>query len=557
MSIHDGEILEVAVPGGGAVTAEVSGAVMGPPGARGPRGATGDPGGTTTVVFAFSERDPSELPEDGLIPAGWDDVRRPDAPLQVGLGQSVENRRDGYLWLFLGPSAVPGGWIETGQLRGPPGDTGAPGETGPPGATGPPGSTGPQGSPGGAGPPGAVGPQGARGEIGPPGTPGATGARGDRGDPGEQGPEGPPGPQGEPGADGADGQDGADGEPGAPSFIIAVFVTRTAAELATITSGLIPANWDGAGRPATDYQMKVGEAWLDSNPNDTAYFGQAVVFTGQSAVSPAAWIPMSVTGPKGDQGDQGAQGAQGPTGAAGADGADGALWLWSPIAPPMPGMGKPGDMILCAYPVGAGAGHGDVYQVQPGGGYGSVGNIRGPAGAQGPEGPQGPPGAGATELEPRVSSLETRVGRLETVSVATLNTDMRLNEDQDQVVQSIPIAAGEHIGQATLTFTLERDGDVSMSNRVVTAWIGIAGPIILSGPRSGQVFLHQAIPFATLTLGPCRMVVSGAGNAVLYVRTERPQTEPPETGPVTGRVFLKAATHQGGNQPGATGFAAR
>src|SRR5580693_6110230 len=110
--VGNGSTVAVRLPGG-AVSADV-----------GPRGERGDPGGTTTIVFSFSERTPAELPEDGLIPAGWDDVRVPEADIQVGVGQSVEYRGDGYLYLFLGPSSVPGGWIETGQMRGPPGDTG-------------------------------------------------------------------------------------------------------------------------------------------------------------------------------------------------------------------------------------------------------------------------------------------------------------------------------------------------------------------------------------------------------------------------------------------------
>ena len=100
--LSNGSTVQVRLPGG-AVAAEVGAPVMGPPGLRGQRGERGDPGGTTTVVFSFEQRTPAELPEDGLIPAGWDDVRVPEAPIQVGVGQSVEYRPDRYLWLFLGP----------------------------------------------------------------------------------------------------------------------------------------------------------------------------------------------------------------------------------------------------------------------------------------------------------------------------------------------------------------------------------------------------------------------------------------------------------------------
>src|SRR5580693_5140221 len=242
--VENGATVAVRLPGG-VVSADVGAPVMGPPGLRGQRGERGDPGGTTTIVFSFSQRTPDELPEDGLIPAGWDDVRVPDVDIQVGVGQSVEYRVDRYLWLFVGPSAIPGGWIETGQMRGPPGDAGPIGDTGPPGPVGERGLTGNSGSPGPKGDQGDPGPQGARGADGAPGTPGATGPKGDRGDPGEIGPEGPRGEQGDPGTpgadgqDGADGADGADGQPGAPSFIIMDIYTRSSTDVASITTGLI------------------------------------------------------------------------------------------------------------------------------------------------------------------------------------------------------------------------------------------------------------------------------------------------------------------------------
>ncbi len=108
-------------------------------------------------------------------------------------------------------------------------------------------------------------------------------------------------------------------------------ITRTAGDLAsTAPTGLIPANFDGPGRPAAAYQMKPGEAWLDSNPADNAaLFGQAIVYCGPRPDQPAAWIAMSVTGPKGDQGDTGPQGPQGIQGEA-----RGHDWSSSPIFPP-------------------------------------------------------------------------------------------------------------------------------------------------------------------------------------------------------------------------------
>ena len=116
--------------------------------------------------------------------------------------------------------------IESGMIKGDPGEKGDPGPTGP---QGPQGKTGPQGPKGDPGADGAVGPQG------PKGDPGETGPKGERGLQGEQGLQGPAGPQGEvgpqgpkgdtgetgpqgpkgdPGADGAVGPQGPKGDPG-------------------------------------------------------------------------------------------------------------------------------------------------------------------------------------------------------------------------------------------------------------------------------------------------------------------------------------------------------
>jgi hypothetical protein len=527
---------------GGVVDLDVGPAVMGPPGLRGPRGERGDPGGTTTIVFSFSQRSPADLPEDGLIPAGWDDVRSPEADLQVGVGQSVENRADHYLWVFLGPSAIPGGWIETGQMRGPPGDQGPVGDTGPQGPVGDRGLTGNTGSPGPKGDQGDTGPQGARGADGQTGAPGATGPKGDRGDTGALGPEGPAGPQGEPGTPGSDGQDGADGEPGAPSFIVMDVYTRSASDVATIASGLIPANFDGEGKPAAPYQMKVGEAVLMATPGDP-YLGQAIVFTGGTGATPQNWLAMKVTGPQGDQGDQGPQGIQGPQGPIGPDGLAGNLWHWYPIDPPTPGIGVPGDMILVLSPGSPDMpGNGNVYRVQLGGGYTLDGNIRGPAG------PQGPPGevqwADIIPIVARLDALTARVDRLESFQFGPVTSDRVLTDNADVDLTTIVIPAGtESAGSAHLTFELT---DPAAAARVIIAWIYGIGDTVITGPASGQITLHQALPYGTLGLGPVRASTpaGGVGNAVLAVRAV-----PLGGGPYTGSAVLKAATSAAGTPP--------
>ena len=220
--IGNGATVAVRLPGG-IVAADVGPPVMGPPGLRGPRGERGDPGGTTTIVFSFSQRTPADLPDTGLIPAGWDDVRVPEADIQVGVGQSVEYRGDGYLYLFLGPSSVPGGWIETGQMRGPPGDTGPVGDTGPPGPMGERGLTGNQGAPG----PKATAATPARKahavskasrvRQAPPGPPGRPAAKAPPAPPGRQARQGDPGPEGPQGEQGQQGPAGLTGPPGDPA----------------------------------------------------------------------------------------------------------------------------------------------------------------------------------------------------------------------------------------------------------------------------------------------------------------------------------------------------
>jgi hypothetical protein len=495
--IEDQGTVAVRLPGG-AVSAEVGPPVMGPPGLRGPRGERGDPGGTTTIVFSFSQRTPAELPEDGLIPAGWDDVRVPEADIQVGVGQSAEYRPDRYLWLFLGPSAIPGGWIETGQMRGPPGDQGPVGDTGPAGPPGERGLTGNTGAPGPKGDPGDTGPQGARGEPGAPGTPGATGPKGDRGDPGPAGPEGPQGERGEQGDPGRDGTDGADGEPGAPSFIIGRFVTRTVNDLVMVSNGAIPANWDAAFPGASPYQMKVGEGLDHQNPADEAGYGAVFVFTG--GFTSFGWTPLTIKGDQGEQGDQGPVGDQGPAGPQG---------------------------------------------------------EQGPAGPAGPEGPQGVPGevqwADIIPIVARIDGLEARVARLESFQLVTLTADKVLPDNSDEVVGTVVLPTGDSQGSAHLTFEL--DGDAAATPRLVVAWIDIAGPVLLSGPASGQITLHAALPYGTLTLGPVRATNTGAGNAVLYVRVADISG-----GPARGNAVLKAATSAVGTataKPQATGLIAR
>jgi len=562
--LENGATVAVRLPGG-VVGADVGPAVMGPPGLRGQRGERGDPGGTTTVVFAFSQRTPAELPEDGLIPAGWDDVRVPEGDIQVGVGQSVEYRPDGYLWLFLGPAAIPGGWIDTGQLRGPPGDPGPVGDRGPVGPPGDRGLTGNTGSPGPQGTPGDPGPQGARGADGATGPVGATGVQGPKGDRGDTGPtgiqgdtgptgaRGPEGPTGALGPAGPQGDQGDQGDPGAPSYIIDAFYTRTASELAALGTGLIPANWDGPGRPAADYQTQVGQAWYDQNPADAGLYGQVLVYIG-TATSAQPWLAATITGPKGDQGDTGPQGPQGATGA------DGSAWIISQVFPPDIGVGRVGDRVLILLADPEAFGHGNIYDIQPGPVFAFAGNIRGPAGPVGPQGPQGVPGevqwADIIPIVNRLDALQARVDKLEAFQLVTMTTDVPVPDMTDTTINTVVIPANsEAQGSAHLTFELT---DLGGAPRLVTAWIESLGNMTITGPSATQITLHAALPYGTASIGPLRAVVGdSAANLVLKVRSD-----PFGGGPGgSGGVVVKAATSVvpggGGAKPRASGIIAR
>lgn len=182
----------------------------GPVGPEGPEGPAGPEGRVTSIVGQFGRvRTPSDLPIDGLFPAGWDDDW-PETEFQIPNGLALLYRAsfpdplDQHVFVFVGD-----GWVDLGTATGPQGPIGPQGPQGLPGS---PGQAGQEGPPGPAGPPGTRGEQGLQGVQGPPGTNGPAGPQGSAGPPGpagEQGREGPPGPQGE---------QGIQGETGPPSF---------------------------------------------------------------------------------------------------------------------------------------------------------------------------------------------------------------------------------------------------------------------------------------------------------------------------------------------------
>jgi len=181
--------------------------------------------------------------------------------------------------------------------------------------------------------------------------------------PGPEGPEGPAGPTGPAGAkgdqgiQGVQGPTGPTGADGAATVVVGDFgAVRTPTELPV--SGLIPANWDGPGKPAADVQLTVGQSLFYTGVDTGPYVnGDLFVWDGQGGNTIPGWFnggnlrgpagpegPQGTTGTqgvKGDtgaKGDQGIQGTKGDTGAAGSDGtpgADGPQNLYVGATPPV------------------------------------------------------------------------------------------------------------------------------------------------------------------------------------------------------------------------------
>jgi len=147
------------------------------------------------------------------------------------------------------------------------------------------------------------------------------------GGPGPPGPVGPPGPP---------------GSPGQTTLIVGSFSTRTPADLLVppLDAGLIPANWDGPGRPPGPVQLEVGWS-LIYEPT-----GGLWTFVGDIAIG-GPWLnpgvvqgPPGVDGPPGPQGNPGPGGAQGPQGPAGPVGPPAAVGPWVDFPPPAPFTGR-------------------------------------------------------------------------------------------------------------------------------------------------------------------------------------------------------------------------
>lgn len=249
----------------------------------------GGGGAGAKILLAFGvSKVPADLPANGIIPANWDSVGNPKSQLVFQAGEgAIFNLADpstanyGNVFVY---SPTNQGWINVGDIEGPPGPQGP---AGPQGIQGPPGVQGPQG------------PQGVKGDTGADGPQGI------------QGPQGPVGPQ------------GIQGSPGASAVIIGTFgASKTPADLPA--NGFFPANWDSPGNPPADYQAVAGQALAytevaKSNP----LYGHVYEYVPDSVslFDLNNWVDLGdIVGP---QGPQGIQGIQGPPGNNGADGQQG------------------------------------------------------------------------------------------------------------------------------------------------------------------------------------------------------------------------------------------
>jgi hypothetical protein len=143
-------------------------------------------------------------------------------------------------------------------------------------------------------------------------------------------------------------------------------VTRTPSELPP--TGAIPIGWDGAGNPATAYQMNIGDslyyAPVDPFAADAGHLFQYV----STATDPTGWIDLGLI-----RGPQGIAGQTGPAGQTGAQGPIGVAeqWYGSTINP-TGAVGADGDWYL-------NTNTGDVFE-RVTGAWQPRGNIKGPQG---------------------------------------------------------------------------------------------------------------------------------------------------------------------------------
>jgi hypothetical protein len=144
------------------------------------------------------------------------------------------------------------------------------------------------------------------------------------GEPGPPGPVGPPGPP---------------GSPGQTTLIVGSFSTRTPADLLTppLDTGLIPADWDGPGRPAGAVQLEPGWS-LIYEPTGGLWTYVTETGIGGPWLNPGVVQgPPGADGPPGPQGNPGTAGGQGPQGPQGPPGTAPEMPPWQTDGLTLPG----------------------------------------------------------------------------------------------------------------------------------------------------------------------------------------------------------------------------
>jgi Collagen triple helix repeat (20 copies) len=223
------------------------------------------------------------------------------------------------------------------------------------------------------------------------------------------------------GPPGRDGAPGPRGLPGSSTQVIGPFGNlRTPAELPA--DGIIPAGWDGEGRPAVEIQMLYGWSLVyEPDGNIWLFVGVGNMPSGWLEVDGGVRGPPGPDGPDGPQGDQGERGPVGPAGVQGPRGDPGPTGERGPDGPigpigdrgPQGFQGPPGELGPDG-PPGPPGEQGDVGPEGPPGPQGDRGEqgFAGPSGVQGPagdkgdtgdtgdQGPQGPAGATGPEGPP-------------------------------------------------------------------------------------------------------------------------------------------------------------
>jgi hypothetical protein len=137
------------------------------------------------------------------------------------------------------------------------------------------------------------------------------------GGPGPPGPVGPPGPP---------------GSPGQTTLIVGSFANRAPAELPP--DGLIPADWDGPGRPVGAVQLDVGWSLIYEPTGGLWTFVSEIAIGGPWLNPGVVQGPPGVDGPPGPQGNPGPGGAQGPQGPQGPPGTSPEPGPWVTFTPP-------------------------------------------------------------------------------------------------------------------------------------------------------------------------------------------------------------------------------